>query len=131
MPTLSTDAATMGCELRRMRVEEPTMARRKKVTTPTMVAAEGHGGCCEETVIGRSGDGDDLLRRERDASDSDLENDDMEERLIGFGGRAGLFRNCHGAERTVILLQKKSPNMWHFLHELPLTHVLIQETCTI
>ena len=59
------------------------MARRKKVTTPTMVAAEGHGGCCEETAIGRSGDGDDLLRRERDASDSDLENDDdMEERLI-------------------------------------------------
>jgi hypothetical protein len=28
-------------------------------------------------VIGRIGDGDDLLRRERDASDSDLENDDM------------------------------------------------------
>lgn len=67
------------------------MARRKKMKTPTMVAAEGHGGCCEETVIGRTGDGDDLLRRERDASDSDLENDDMEERLIGFGGRQFSF----------------------------------------
>ena len=48
------------------------MARRKKVTTPTMVAADGHGGCCEGAVIGRSGDGEPLLRRERDASDSDL-----------------------------------------------------------
>ena len=48
------------------------MARRKKGTTPTMVAADGHGGCCEGAVIGRSGDGEPLLRRERDASDSDL-----------------------------------------------------------
>ena len=48
------------------------MARRKKVTRPTMVAADGHGGCCEGAVIGRSGDGEPLLRRERDASDSDL-----------------------------------------------------------
>ena len=98
------------------------MARRKKVTTPTMVAAEGHGGCCEETVIGRSGDGDDLLRRERDASDSDLENDDMEERLIVLVAGQFSFETVTVRENCYSFAEENLQTCDTFSTSCPFTH---------
>ena len=81
------------------------MARRKKVTTPTMVAADGHGGCCEGAVIGRSGDGEPLLRRERDASDSDL----VTVMLVMLGALKKPFFETPGTVMETAFRLQKSP----------------------
>ena len=95
------------------------MARRKKVTTPTMVAADGHGGCCEGAVIGRSGDGEPLLRRERDASDSDL----VTVMLVMLGAlKKPFFVNRYGNRFSSAEIASTSPD------EPPYTHTVLYYT---